>query len=234
MEFKSVISEKEKEAEASGEVLTLQSFMEGLALISDIDNHDPEQDAVNLMTLHSAKGLEFPVVFMPGMETGIFPGTRSLDTQEDMEEERRLAYVTVTRAKRRLYLLHAQTRMLFGRMNNSPVSRFVGEMPKDDITVDDRTPSAASERPAEIGAARGFGGMQAQMDAIRRHRSAAPKTSAAPVQSFAAGDRVNDHVFGDGTVLRAEAMAGDCLLEIAFDNVGTKKLMARYRRLIKL
>ena len=212
---------------------TLAGFLEETVLYTDA-GAQPDEDVVSLMTMHAAKGLEFHTVFAVGMETGIFPGTRSLDTQEDMEEERRLAYVTVTRAKRRLYLLHAQTRMLFGRMNNSPVSRFVGEMPKDDITVDDRTPSAASARPAEIGAARGFGGMQAQMDAIRRHRSAASKTSAAPVQSFAVGDRVNDHVFGDGTVLRAEAMAGDCLLEIAFDNVGTKKLMARYRRLIKL
>lgn len=212
---------------------TLAGFLEETVLYTDA-GAQPDEDVVSLMTMHAAKGLEFHTVFAVGMETGIFPGTRSLDTQEDMEEERRLAYVTVTRAKRRLYLLHAQTRMLFGRMNNSPVSRFVGEMPKDDITVDDRTPSAASARPAEIGAARGFGGMQAQMDAIRRHRSAAPKTASAPVQSLAAGDRVNDHVFGDGTVLRAEAMAGDCLLEIAFDNVGTKKLMARYRRLIKL
>ncbi len=212
---------------------TLAGFLEETVLYTDA-GAQPDEDVVSLMTMHAAKGLEFHTVFAVGMETGIFPGTRSLDTQEDMEEERRLAYVTVTRAKRRLYLLHAQTRMLFGRMNNSPVSRFVGEMPKDDITVDDRTPSAASARPAEIGAARGFGGMQAQMDAIRCHRSTAPKTASAPVQSFAVGDRVNDHVFGDGTVLRAEAMAGDCLLEIAFDNVGTKKLMARYRRLIKL
>ena len=207
---------------------TLAGFLEETALYAESDKIG-ETDTVSLMTIHTAKGLEFDTVFAVGMETGIFPSQRSFDTQEDMEEERRLAYVMITRAKRHLYLSHAVSRLLFGSTGNNPVSRFVKEIPEELISIDDRTPKTLySSRPAEI-SAKGVSGMRAQMQAIRKQHVPAGQAVDAK-----AGDRIVDAVFGEGTVLRAEPMGGDCLLEVAFDNVGTKKLMARYRKIKKI
>ncbi len=130
MEFKSVIQEKEDAAKAQGETLTLERFMEDLSLQADVDNHDPNQDAVVMMTLHSAKGLEFPVVFMPGMELGIFPSYRTIDKGDDLEEERRLCYVGMTRAKERLYMSSAEQRMLYGKTDYTIESPFLKEIDK--------------------------------------------------------------------------------------------------------
>ncbi len=134
MEFKTVIQEKEKETAAAGETLTLERFMEGLSLMADIDNHDPDQDAVVLMTLHSAKGLEFPVVFIPGMELGIFPSYRTLDKGDNLEEERRLCYVGMTRAKQRLFLTSAEVRMLYGKTDYTSESPFLKEIDRQYLT----------------------------------------------------------------------------------------------------
>ena len=210
---------------------SLSGFLEETALFTDADRAS-DGDAVSLMTMHSAKGLEFDTVFAVGMEDGIFPSMRSMDSQEDMEEERRLAYVTITRAKRHLYLMQCRERLLFGSYKQNPLSRFVKEIPEKLLERDDRSPSLY-DVPAEIGTAKGISGMRAQMAAIQRQRKAAPVSSAGNGLTFKAGDRITDAVFGEGTVLRADPMAGDYLLEVAFDTVGTKKLMAKYRKITK-
>ena len=203
------------------ETPTLEGFLEETALYTDADRESTE-DAVSLMTMHAAKGLEFDTVFVIGMEQGIFPGTRSMETPEETEEERRLAYVAITRAKRELYLTHARSRLLFGNSRIYPVSRFVQEIPAAMLEVDDRT-LHVEEQPASVS------GLRSQMQRIRQQQAPAGQS----VQ-LAVGDRVQDAVFGEGTVLRAEPIAGDYLLEVAFDTVGTKKLMAKYRKLRKL
>ncbi|MDE6600240.1 MAG: ATP-dependent helicase, partial [Oscillospiraceae bacterium] len=136
--------------EANGEDASLSGFLEEISLYTDLDKLDSDDNAVSMMTMHSAKGLEFPTVFIVGAEEGIFPGTRSMDTQEDMEEERRLAYVAITRAKEKLFITHAKQRMLFGFTNRNLISRFVKEIGKDyvekiDSTVRDESADGADE-----------------------------------------------------------------------------------------
>lgn len=227
-EFRSNIVEYVRESEDP----TLEGFLEETALYTDADRESTE-DSVSLMTMHAAKGLEFDTVFAVGMEQGIFPGTRSMDSQEDLEEERRLAYVTITRAKRHLYLMQSKERLLFGMYKQNPLSRFVKEIPEEMLAIDDRVPKQY-DVPAEIGGVKGVSGMRAQMAAIQRQKAAAPVSSAGNGLVLAEGDRIADAVFGEGTILRAEPMAGDYLLEVAFDDVGTKKLMAKYRKISKL
>mgnify|MGYP000081681135 FL=1 len=124
LEFRSVIDEYEKKDVNLG----LEAFLEKITLMSDIDNHNEEEDAIVLMTMHSAKGLEFPVVFMPGMEDGLFPSWRSFDEEGRLEEERRLCYVGMTRAKERLFLSSAESRMMYGSINLTRESQFMREM----------------------------------------------------------------------------------------------------------
>ncbi|MBR1898726.1 MAG: UvrD-helicase domain-containing protein [Oscillospiraceae bacterium] len=208
---------------------TLAGFLDETSLYTDAGAQTNE-NVVSLMTMHAAKGLEFDTVFAVGMETGIFPSSRSFDAPEDMEEERRLAYVTITRAKRELYLLSAQSRLLFGSTKFNPVSRFVKEIPEADLDIDDRTVTQTAGSAPTVSR---LGGMRRQMNAIRQTAGAAAKASGQTL-TFADGDRIADQVFGEGTILRAEPMAGDWLLEVMFDTVGTKKLMAKYRKLRKL
>ncbi len=208
---------------------TLAGFLDETSLYTDAGAKTNE-NVVSLMTMHAAKGLEFDTVFAVGMETGIFPSSRSFDAPEDMEEERRLAYVTITRAKRELYLLSAQSRLLFGSTKYNPVSRFVKEIPEADLDIDDRTVTQTAGSTPTVSR---LGGMRRQMNAIRQTAGAAAKASGQTL-TFADGDRIADQVFGEGTILRAEPMAGDWLLEVMFDTVGTKKLMAKYRKLRKL
>lgn len=211
---------------------SLEGFLEETALYTD-DDRESTGDCVSLMTMHTAKGLEFDTVFAVGMEQGIFPGMRSMDSQADLEEERRLAYVTITRAKRHLYLIQSKERLLFGSYKQNPLSRFVKEIPEELLAIDDRVPKRC-DISAQIDGVKGASGIRAQMAAIQRQRNAAPVSSAGNGLTFADGDRITDAVFGEGTILRAEPMAGDYLLEVAFDTVGTKKLMAKYRKLAKL
>ncbi len=210
---------------------TLEGFLEENALYTDADK-DSDEPSISLMTMHAAKGLEFDTVFAVGMEQGIFPGLRSLDSQEDLEEERRLAYVTITRAKRHLYLIHSQNRLLFGSYKQNPLSRFVQEIPEAYLHRDDRTMQSMRSTPAEIGASRspvkGFG-ESSILQAARKRQEMEKK----PLMNFSVGERVEDSVFGIGTILYVEYMANDCFLEVAFDRVGTKKLMAKYRKLKK-
>ncbi len=209
---------------------TLRGFLEEVALISDIDNYDEDADAVVMMTVHSAKGLEFPVVFLPGMEEGIFPGGQSKEDPSELEEERRLAYVAITRAKKQLFLSYVRERMLFGSTKYSPVSRFVKEIPENCIV--DRT---ETHNPYASGSSQ----MKRQQEIARvknaMHTPAFGGTvkPAAMTSVFAAGTRVKHTTFGEGEILSVKPVASDCLYEIAFDNFGVKKLMGSYAKLKK-
>lgn len=229
-ELKSTICEYMKEAEEKGNEPTLSGFLEEIALYTDADKLDENADAVNMMTIHSAKGLEFPIVFISGMEEGIFPGTRSMNNPEDIEEERRLAYVAVTRAKTKLYITHAKTRMLFGQTNRNLQSRFIKEIDKEYVERIDGTFKAPKKKSNEgIVAQNNSYTLQSQMTAMKLE--AARKNAAV---DYSAGERIKSPVFGEGTILSVKKMGGDSLLEVAFDEKGTKKLMANYAKIVKI
>ena len=249
---------------------TLAGFLDEIALYTDLDHHDPNEDAVVMMTMHSAKGLEFPVVFVVGMEEGIFPGMRSIGDVEEMEEERRLCYVALTRAKQRLYLTCAGQRMLFGRTTANRPSRFTGEIPPELLEQSGRTYADRSNSgygvgysqrgwqdydfdqrparpaypgggqrpqrpaPAASGSARPSAGRPAPSHAARQPVSSRPSGGytppakpAAALPTFQKGDMLEHKAFGRGMVLSVQKMGGDALIEIAFDNVGTKRLMLK-------
>ena len=227
MEFKTVIAEKEKEAEAQGETLTLESFMEGLALISDVDNHDPEQDAVSLMTLHSAKGLEFPVVFMPGMETGIFPSYRSIDKPSGVEEERRLCYVGMTRARERLFMTSAEMRMLYGKTDYTSESTFLKEIDKKYLTgtavYDKKGQGMSFDRYSTRAGSYSAGPYVSPLSSIASTRQSAARAAKASTLAgvdLKPGDEVEHSKFGRGTVI---SQSGS-VITVAFDSAGIKKL----------
>jgi DNA helicase-2/ATP-dependent DNA helicase PcrA len=235
-----------------GEGASLSGFLEEVALVSDVDKYDEQADAVVLMTVHSAKGLEFPVVFLAGMEEGIFPGTRSFEDPEEIGEERRLAYVAITRAKERLLLTRAKSRLLYGRTQNNPLSRFIArELPPLLLSEEeDEAPYFGAPRPVyphEAGRSaersiersrveRGsFGNSEFFSRASVAATAPAGRRSSAPsFARLAQGDRVRHATFGEGTVLSARDMGGDVLYEVAFDTAGTKKLMATFARLQKI
>ncbi len=239
----------------------LHGFLDEIALYTDIDSHDPNQDCVVMMTMHAAKGLEFPVVFVVGAEEGIFPGIRAIGETEEMEEERRLCYVAMTRAKEQLYLTCANQRMLFGRTSANRPSRFVEEIPPEHLERSGKTflsdlgggnwggmPSRTSgyggygQRPAYGAGRQGYGdgristspfGGGGEGGAGRRpsqsgSRPAGSLGGGAKVSlQLSKGDMVDHKAFGRGMVLSVQAMGGDALVEIAFDNVGTKRLMLK-------
>lgn len=223
----------------------LQSFLERIALLSDIDNRDESEDAVVMMTLHSSKGLEFPVVFMPGMENGLFPGSTSMDDPSKMEEERRLCYVGITRAMRKLYLTGAQTRMLYGRTDFTIESEFMREMDTDLLDGD---PTVA-ERTASAGGIRGDGGILGMREFKGRYEGSADGYDASfskpfdalkfakkqaskgiSNEGFEAGDRIRHPKFGEGLLIDQDAKT----LTIAFDSVGIKKLGKGFVKLTKV
>ena len=215
---------------------TLSDFLEEVSLITDIDNYDNNADSVVLMTVHSAKGLEFPVVFLPGMEENIFPGMASVYVPSEVEEERRLAYVAITRAKEELYIFHAESRMIFGMTNRNRVSRFVEEIPE---TLIEHTRSRDySARPVSMPS---FGGAKPFGEAPKTKSVAEaggfmpkPRVKPAPAGTYRVGDTVLHKAFGTGLIVSATLMANDTLLEVAFDKVGTKKLFANFARLTKV
>ena len=225
------------------ETPSLSEYLEEVALISDIDGYNPDEDYVVLMTLHSAKGLEFDNVFLVGMEENIFPSSQTIyGGEKELEEERRLAYVGITRAKRNLYITSTYTRMLFGCTNRNMPSRFLKEIPSDLC----ETNAGYSADPWEDklkqaiagGNSKGFGYNSYQKD----YGNPSPQNASQPKTTYRAasssitantveytkGMRVRHKVFGEGTVLKTTPMGGDCLLEIAFDNRGTKKLMSNF------
>lgn len=215
---------------------TLSDFLEEVSLITDIDNYDNNTDSVVLMTVHSAKGLEFPVVFLPGMEENIFPGMASVYVPSEVEEERRLAYVAITRAKEELYIFHAESRMIFGMTNRNRVSRFVEEIPE---TLVEHTRSRDySARPVSMpnfGGAKPFGeAPKTKSVAEAGGFTPKPRVKPAPAGTYRVGDTVLHKAFGTGLIVSATPMANDTLLEVAFDKVGTKKLFANFARLTKV
>lgn len=220
---------------------SLNDYLEEVALLTDIDNYNAEAEAVVLMTLHSAKGLEFPIVFIPGMEEGVFPGVQSMYIDDEVEEERRLAYVGITRAKEKLYLSCAKSRMIYGSTNYYRPSRFVAEIPEDLLDI---------HRSETVGTRYGFGGKSTYGSAshagashnvphsaapasssVNRGFTKKPTASSGSIPSFKPGDTVEHKAFGVGVVSTVRPMGNDMLLEIAFQKVGTKKLMARMANL---
>lgn len=206
---------------------TLIGFLEEIALVADVDKYDENADAVVMMTMHSAKGLEFPVVFVPGMEEGVFPGLQSITNPTELEEERRLAYVAITRAREELYLYRARERMTFGRTQYNPESQFIREIPEELRVTYGEAPKRTAPARTQVGGvdpnsyATKYGGIQ-------------PKTTPAQTVLFSAGDTVMHPMFGKGLVLSANKMGADTLYEVAFDTVGTKKLMATFAKLTKI
>ncbi len=220
----------------------LSGFLEEIALVSDVDNYDPSAPAIVLMTIHSSKGLEFPVVFLPGMEENIFPGTQSSMDQSELEEERRLAYVAVTRAKKKLIITHCRSRLLYGRTNYNPKSRFVEEIPEDICDIE-YLPSYSTHENDSYNSGYGFGkaaagfggygdvpfGMSNSKTKFAGSATAVPTAKVSKI--FSPGDIVSHIKFGKGMVISADSMGSDVIYKIAFDNFGTKKLMGTYAKL---
>lgn len=207
---------------------SLSGFLEEIALYTDQDRDDETDDAVTMMTVHSAKGLEYRYVFVVGMEENIFPTARCYETMDGLSEERRLAYVAITRAKERLYLLHASQRMLFGSTTRNAVSCFLKEIDPSLLERIDHTVKTYQAEGAP--AVTAVHSMSLQRQLASQKKPASPAVQVV----LSVGDRVRHNVFGEGTVLSITAMANDSMLEVAFDRVGTKKLMANYARVQKI
>ena len=220
MEFKSVIYDYEEQAENP----TIEEFMEKITLMAEVDNHDENQDAVVLMTMHSAKGLEFPVVFLPGMEDGLFPGHKAFDSATGMEEERRLCYVGMTRAKETLILTSAAVRTLYGRTDYTRESQFLREVDKRLLEGD--AVYVRKNRDSGLGVSTGsFDGFAKKesprpYDALRYAKAETKAAASLPGETLAAGDRVRHAKFGEGLVIDQD----DRTLTIIFDTAGQKKL----------
>ena len=213
----------------------LSDYLEEVSLMSDVDNYDADADSVVLMTVHSAKGLEFNEVFLVGMEDGLFPSMMSVNDRSELEEERRLAYVGVTRAKRKLHLTSCANRMIYGKTNRNRISRFLNEIPDSVKEVIDNCYSSVSfESDFDIQGSgfrsvhSGFNGGQSM---FTKSAVASSKIEYAPLD-YKVGDIVCHRVFGDGLVISMTPMANDTLVEISFE-CGTKKIMANFAKLIK-
>jgi DNA helicase-2/ATP-dependent DNA helicase PcrA len=229
---------------------SLAGFLEEMALLTDIDNYDANADSVILMTMHASKGLEFPVVILPGFEEGVFPGMQVMYNPDELEEDRRLCYVAITRAREELWITNATSRMLYGQTTYNRPSRFLNDVPAELMEQKDISQRAMDGN--RFGAARG-GGFGGGFGGGRY--TPAPKTAvtstAKPVgntvvksRTFSAtpqaactlqkGDKVSHGTFGNGTVVNVTPMGNDSLLEIAFDSAGTRKIMHNFAKLTKL
>ena len=211
----------------------LSGFLEEVALYSEADRDNSTDDRVTLMTVHSAKGLEYENVFVIGLDDGIFPSSRSFDSEEDMEEERRLAYVAITRAKKKLYLTNARQRMIFGQTQHNVTSRFMREIGSELVEKHDNAAAMKNRLAQEEKTVTAVHSatLQQQLARNKMHAgSAAVKESV----TYTAGEKVLHNVFGEGTILSVKPMSNDSMLEIAFDKVGTKKIMANFAKLKKL
>ena len=210
---------------------SLSGFLEEVALYSEADRDDGSDDKVTLMTVHSAKGLEYKNIFVIGLDDGIFPSSRSFDSEADMEEERRLAYVAITRAKERLYLTNASQRMLFGQTQRNVTSRFMREIDPSLIEKHDHAAAMRKQLGESDKTITEVHSTSLQQQLARnKSRSVGAKTS----ETYTAGERVSHNIFGEGTIVSVKPMANDSMLEIAFEKVGTKKIMANYAKLKKL
>ena len=246
-EFLNVAIEFEEESAENG----LSDFLEGITLSSDLDNMEETEESVTLMTLHSAKGLEFPVVFLVGMEEGVFPGYKSIVEQKELEEERRLCYVGVTRAKERLYLTNSKQRTTFGSTTHNPPSRFLQEIPKElldgyeepaSIPESNYTWSYGSRSNSDVkiyknsepvyAAAKsnnGFAFRTAESFLNNLTKNNEPKN--VDLSGYQSGVRVYHKKFGEGTINYVEEEGNDLKVDINFDKVGHKRLMAKFANL---
>ena len=225
-EFISVITEFEKNEETGN---TLGEFLENISLVSDIDGYDENEDSAVLMTIHSAKGLEFPIVFLSGLEEGLFPGMRSMESDDDIEEERRLCYVAITRAKEQLYITKTISRTIHGKTMPTTASRFFKEIPveylEDKTTLQPKVAKVmqdlgvrnASATKKEVYMTKGFG-------------SSVKSSGSTDYSKFKAGDTVEHRTFGRGEILKATPCGNDCILEIQFESIGFKRLMAAFAK----
>ena len=234
---------------AEGTEPSLSGFLDEIALYTDLDSRADGDNCVTMMTMHAAKGLEFPQVFVVGMEEGLFPGNRAMGDGAEMEEERRLCYVAMTRAREKLTLTNARQRTLYGRTTPCMPSRFLNEIPEENMEwLSKPQPRSESweERDNDYGD-RGYGsyggyGQRTTGSVVTRREPAEPKAgalrsaagasraapkAAAPRMQIQAGETVEHDAFGRGLVLSVRAMGGDALVEVAFDSVGTKKLMLK-------
>ena len=228
---------------------SLEEFLEGITLSSDLDNADDQEDSVTLMTLHSAKGLEFPVVFLVGMEEGIFPGYKSIGEPKELEEERRLCYVGITRAKQNLFISCARQRTIFGSTSCNQVSRFVKEIPKElmdgfDENFEDKPQKTyedyqyewkygnshvTSYKSDEVKSAKPA--MQYNFrtaESFLNNLNKKPASASVDVSIYRAGQRVYHKKFGEGRINYVEAEGDDAKVDITFDKIGHKRLMAKY------
>ena len=233
--------EYEKRVSDNGDEPTLTGFLEEVFLISDVDKYDENADAVVLMTVHAAKGLEFPVVFLAGMEDGIFPSEQNRDSEAEMSEERRLAYVAITRAKEMLYVSYAKERMMYGRTLYGRLSCFVRDELPVELTARDIPKREPPRRTSYYNPYRESGSQSSwvsgelsrkpEIGNTRENKRGAEKFG---VEKLVAGDRVSHAMFGDGTIISSRDMGGDVLYEVSFDNGQTKKLMATFAKLRKI
>ena len=236
MEFKSVIYDFEDHNPEG----TLEEFLEKISLLTDIDNRDADENAVSLMTLHSAKGLEFPVVFMPGMEEGTFPGRKIYESEGALEEERRLCYVGMTRAEEILYMISASERVVFGRNELRTDSRFLSEIDPQFIEHLDNGGrignfSAGKTRLKSYTPSYKQNNLKMQQSAIIAKPAEAKKKAEENVAGeFAAGDRVSHKKYGEGMVVELTNDGKTSMISIIFDGAGTKLFDAQMVKLKKL
>ena len=256
-EFLTVAMEFEEESADNG----LSEFLEGITLSSDIDNMEDTEDTVTLMTLHSAKGLEFPAVFLVGMEEGIFPGYKSISEPKDLEEERRLCYVGITRAKQYLFLTCSKQRTIFGSTSCNPVSRFLKEIPADLLDGYEEALGDNSKEDNEFGDLKyswTYGSKNAGTIKSYKLEKQEPVMAAktnnesgylfrtaesflnslkkpvgqdVDLSKYGEGVRVFHKKFGEGTIQSAEPEGDDLKVDIQFDKVGHKRLMAKFAKL---
>ncbi|WP_295026822.1 UvrD-helicase domain-containing protein [Ruminococcus sp.] len=215
------------------EEASLSNFLEEISLQTDIDNYDAEADSSVMMTLHSVKGLEFPVVFIAGLEEGVFPSIATMMNPDELNEERRLAYVGITRAKEKLYITKAKSRMLMGHTSYNKVSRFVNEIPPELLNYTGEKKTFASTNGFSASSSHisiGAGSKFTPNKSFNTFTKPAVKSGTV----YKKGDCVFHKVFGKGMIMKTEKMGNDTMLEVAFDKAGTKTLMANFSKMEKI
>ena len=205
---------------------TLAGFLEEVSLLTGFENSDEGADAVSLMTVHAAKGLEFPFVFLVGLEEGLFPSVKSYESAEEIEEERRLAYVGFTRAKENLYITRTKSRMLYASLSRHGASRFLKEIPQGtyvESESEEEDTTRVNFRPKVK--------KTVEIKSFQYEKGTSFVPSKQQQQAFHGGDRVKHKVFGEGVIVSCKALGSDTLVEINFKNIGNKKLMAKFAKL---
>jgi DNA helicase-2/ATP-dependent DNA helicase PcrA len=245
-EFISAAVEYEKRCDSDDTEPTLTGFLEEIAIVSDVDKYDEDADAVVFMTVHSAKGLEFPIVFLAGMEEGIFPSQMSISEDGGINEERRLAYVAITRAKDKLYISHTKSRMMYGRTVYNPLSLFIKEEIPPHLIFEENPPKTAARTTNYCNAnyynAQSYNTARREsyFDEFNRrpamNQTTQKKSGAASfgIEKLCVGTRVRHALFGKGVIVAARDMGGDVLYEVKFDTGATKRLMATFAKLEKI